>query len=805
MPLPDKNFTDHFKSLHQDAVLWKSLQLWKDAADPDRQAAAMERLVEMLLSIQNEPKRVAYFREISEAVKLRTEKVSEEISALKKQIAAKRKSIEKLISKTKLTDDENNSVSVARNEILLLEQQLSSLKGEMMAKLPETELKKYVVEEQKRRKQEIENKKMQATFEKNVKSAADAGLPDDFEGTRDDVYAALKYGIYIHDKVFYSRGGTKGDYPISNFTMKIIYHVDSNDDQAFRLISIKNVYGFECMININTDDFVSVGSFKKILARRGDFVFFGTDSDLARLQLFLQKDETSAKRIETLGWNNRNRFWTWSNGLTVIGEKVSEFIPIDKYGIVEWSGKKYFIPACSMMYADKEGMFVNEKKFIYIEPIEGFGFVEWSRCMYGAYEKKAIPAILFYIGSLFRDIMMSKIRRYPLLNLFGPPGAGKGEMYDSLVHMFGHKQDQIMLGGATTVVGFMRKLAQFKNALVGLDEYKNNLQPKVIESLKNLYDGIGYERGKMSNDFATESTPVNSSTILAGQDMPTIEPALFMRCIMLSFEEGKFSENQRKNFQKLKNDYEYHGLSYISAELLQFRGVFEDRFKDQYLLIFKQSIKDVASVEIDDRMIMNISILLTIMHLTKDELEFPFTYNEAKAYLIDNMKTQHAILAGNNDVAKFWGVVESLYHQNMIRDGHDFIIQDGYLYIRLIQVQPLYQKELIQRRDANFLSRSTLEYYLKLDNGVYAGYERKRFPDGSNTWCFKMKYDKLGIDLFKAPTIDSGENEVFFKRRFDRAYEMAGIDNPDNEEKNVPAIVKEKKEDDLVDPYTMNF
>ena len=64
-------------------------------------------------------------------------------------------------------------------------------------------------------------------------------------------------------------------------------------------------------------------------------------------------------------------------------------------------------------------------------------------------------------------------------------------------------------------------------------------------------------------------------------------------------------------------------------------------------------------------------------------------------------------------------------------------------------MHPLYQKEMIARRDMNYLSKSTLEHYLRLDKTIYNGEPRTRFKDGSNTWCFQMKYSKLNIDLIK--------------------------------------------------------
>ena len=713
MPNPS-TFIIHFKSLHQDAVMWKAGRIWAKATDPDEQSAAMEQMVEMVCSIENETKRLGYIEAIQKANRIKN-------NLLKKQV-----------------------------------------KDELSGR----EAKKQA---------EVAKKKLEAQF----KTAEDAGLKEGFDG---NIHDALKYGIYEHEGVYYTRGSKGPDYPVTNFTMKILYHVNTSDEQAFRLIAIKNLYGFESFINMNTDDFVSVGSFKKVIARRGDYIFKGSDVDLSRLQEFLQQKEISTTYVNTLGWHKRGKFYCFANGIVPLNKEndAEDFLPVDEYGIIPYNEKNFFIPAHSKMYIDKDDKFVNEKKFIYCKPIPGVNFETWSTLCKKTYLEKSIPAILFFIGSLFRDIIMKQLQRFPILFLFGPPGAGKGQLAGSMMAMFGEKQDQIMLGGASTVVGFMRKFAQLRNALVWLDEYKNNLPVKFIESFKNIYDGKGYERGKMTNDFTTESTPIESAALMSGQDMPTIEPALFMRVILLSFEEGKFTNEQRKAFKDLM-DLEDKGLSFITASLLSHRQKVEDNFKDTYQRIFTQTIKDVSNVEVDDRMMMNISVLLTILHIFKDVVKFPFDFKEAKDYLIANMNQQHSILAGNNDVAKFWGVIEVLFYQGVIAENKDFLLEDGYLFIRLMQVHPLYMKELRQRGDGNVLAKPTLEHYLKLDKGIYVDYVRKRFNDGSNNWCYKMKYEKLNIELIKVHMHENESASQFESRRKHELYKKTGkAESPDD-------------------------
>lgn len=654
-----------------------------------------------------------------------------------------------------------------RTQYVELVQKNLKIKNQLLKK----ELTKFLSDLEAKRQADIAKKKLESMFN----NAEEAGLPHNFNGNWAD---AIKYGIYEHEGVYYTRGSKSGDYPVSNFTMKILYHVNTGDETAYRMIAVKNVYGFETYINMNTDDFVSLGSFKKILARRGDYIFKGTDSDLSRLQEYLQKSEKSIKYVGTLGFHKRGSFWAWGNGMVPVkqGDEKIEFIPVDDHGIVEHAGKNYFIPACSKMYEEKDNQFVNEKKFVYRPAPDNFGFKEWNKLLIGAYKEKAIAATLHYIGALFRDIIMKRMQRYPILNLFGPPQAGKGKMAESLMSMFGHRQDQIMLGGATTPVGFMRKFGQISNAYVWLDEYKNSLPFKVQESIKNIFDGIGYERGKMSNDLQTESTPILSSCLLSGQELPTGEAALFTRIILLPFDDGKSrTDEQRSSFETLKEIENQGGLPFITSKIVQHRQLVEENFEKEFKLLQYNLSRKLVNPVVDDRFIDNISMLLSFRKIFDKTLPFAFTYEEAEAYMCENIQHHQVLKQGNDDVSKFWQVIESLFYQDMIIEEKDFKLEDGYIYIRLQQVQPLYQKEMISRRDMNYLSKSTLEHYLQLDKTSYAGNVRKRFNDGSNTWCYKIKYSKLGIDLIKIKSdlMNTEQKELHLAQK----YKEMGVDD----------------------------
>jgi len=110
-------------------------------------------------------------------------------------------------------------------------------------------------------------------------------------------------------------------------------------------------------------------------------------------------------------------------------------------------------------------------------------------------------------------------------------------------------------------------------------------------------------------------------------------------------------------------------------------------------------------------------------------------------------------------VASFWAVIEFLYQQDFIRDGRD-CCEDGYLGLCRY---PVYQKEVIQRRDSNYLTRSTLEYYLELDKTMFASKVMKRFGWQSKR-CYKMKYAKQVLTCFLRPVSEKFSTDEDYKK-----------------------------------------
>jgi len=575
---------------------------------------------------------------------------------------------------------------------------------------------------------------------------------NDIIGNDDNASDYIKFGLWEQDQTYWSLDPKGKKYNISNFILRILYHVQTSDQEAYRMIEIKNIWNVTKVVQMNTDDFVSVGAFKKIVARQGNFIFKGTDVDLCRLQDKLQRDEMPTSFIEKLGYDRRGNFYAFANGLWDINK--AEFVPTDEQGIVrhyrikkeETLPQNYFIPALSSMFKDKDNMYTNDKRFVYI-PSNG-KFKDWAKLFCDAYGNIAPVAMIWWVAAIFSDIIFDRMNdRFPMLFTYGQKGTGKGMLLESLMKMFGPGQKQLMLGGASTVVGFMRKSGQYVNALVWFDEYKNNLKPQYRESLKNLYDRKGYERGKKDNSMQTESTSVDSAIAVSGQEMPTGEEALFTRFILLTKLSPGRDAKTTKSFADLKN-MEKEGLSQITVDLLFLRSVFKEEYKTRYKSTRNQFETDLKDAKIIDRLVDNYACLITVADIIQSYMQLPFTMLQFKELCANMVKEQFYILKGSDTVGKFWSVVETLFEQQIIKEDRHFKLMDGKLYIRIQDIYQHYAELMNKRRDDSVLDHATLRNYLEHNPQTYVETVKKSFG-GSYKWCMVFNYPELGIDMIQ--------------------------------------------------------
>jgi len=233
-------------------------------------------------------------------------------------------------------------------------------------------------------------------------------------------------------------------------------------------------------------------AFKLRVESLGNFLWEAGDPELNKLKRYLYEKTDSCHEIVQLGWQ-KHGFFAWANGIY-----NGDFTATDKHGIVDHHGKKYYLPALSDIYEKEDTLFMNERRFTHT-PKSNIGMYDYCSKLITVFGPNAKIAVSFYLATLYRDILVKKFNFFPILNLFGPKGAGKTELAVSIMAFFGRQAKGPNINN-TSKAALADHVAQVSNACVHIDEYKNSIDYEKIEFLKGLWDCTGRTRMNMDKD-----------------------------------------------------------------------------------------------------------------------------------------------------------------------------------------------------------------------------------------------------------------------------------------------------------------
>lgn len=542
---------------------------------------------------------------------------------------------------------------------------------------------------------------------------------------------------------------------ISNFTMNVLFLLKSSTNPK-RIIEFKNVLGQSFVKELNMDDLVGVSPFRKKLIGDGSFIYKGDMYELLNLQEVLFREEKLATELTSMGWQKSHGFFAFSNGLTASGR----FFPVDEYGIVSYHESRFYLPAFSNLFPEADENFENERNFRHIH--SDVTFEQWAERFFGTYKANGAISISFYVATLFRDIVYSEFKEFPLLNLFGQKGSGKSTVAKSLMYLFGIPQSAISLENhSSTKKGMYRKFSQFRNAFVWFDEYKNAIHPDLIGLLKNIYDGIGYERAQTSQDNRTHTNPVLSAAILSGQDMPTVDPALFTRVILLMFKNNAFTEADKNNYAELKK-LEKQGLTSITVSILAHRHLIEERFLKTFKVWFDKLANDFKTDDIPDRLLKNAAMIIapTDILVTEKVISLPYSINVLYGMFVDVLKQHKTLLNDNQEISVFWEVIETLFDEGVLSvDKGDFKFVNDSVAIRFSRFYNAYSEKYRKIHGRQGLDKLTITNYLKNSPAFVEINPSVRFEKSVSS-AFIFKYKMLGINLSNLASASEEERVV---------------------------------------------
>ncbi|MGP1465253.1 MAG: DNA primase [Prevotella koreensis] len=553
------------------------------------------------------------------------------------------------------------------------------------------------------------------------------------------------YGFFEEHNCYWSNedGGEK---QWSNFKMRPLFHIMGVDDSK-RLYEITNVDGVTRTLELNAEELVSLPKFMIKVESTGNFLWLANAEELKKLKKYLFSNTGTAIRIRQYGWQKRG-FWAFGNGCIY----ENEWFPADNMGIVHLNDadKKldnYYLQGASDIYAEDTSYFTFERKFIMPDGHSSITLPVFLTMMADVFGDNAKIGICYLLSSLFRDIITSYTTNFPLLNLFGPKGSGKSQLGITLMHFFTIDDDPINLKN-TTPPGLSQILAQTCNALVHLDEYKNTLDPRFVEIIKGAYDGVGRSRLDMDRGKQVEKTPVDCGVIVGGQEMPTLDIAMFSRMIYLTFDKTVHDREAKDKYNHMV-DIRKLGLQHLTMQILSHRSLFESQFYETYNEVTNEVYDLIENLQIEDRLWRNWVILLSSYKTLYKVLEFPWDYEKIKDICIDGIKRQNAEVISNNELGNLWNAMTYLYEEGMIFAEGDFKVKylktlktdhtereykthTPVLMLRLNHFIGQY-KRMAKQQGETVMSKDSIRYYLTT-SGAYLGMKNserwKVFQDG---------------------------------------------------------------------------
>ena len=526
----------------------------------------------------------------------------------------------------------------------------------------------------------------------------------------------LEYGVFQHANRIYCNTGS-AFYDVSNFSIEIIQHMQ--DEQfPMKLIRICNVHGVEKIFDVLSEKINTLNSFKNVVTSYGNFSFSGSAAQHERLLRYLFDRMGTGRKIDVLGWQAEG-FWVWNNKIVIPGLREEA---INSEGLFKYQNDSYYIPSANKNFEKNMYKYGAQKKFRSI-PTE-VSLPQYLKQLYKVHRGHAITGILFGIGSLFQDIVVSCTGFFPILFYFGPASTGKDNICEAIQSFVGQPQTAIQLeGSASTIKAQIREFAQFSNGISQLSEYKRG-NPQVDGIIKGLWDRRGYKRGSIESKVAVDEVPIISSTLLTGNDSPDAE-ALITRLIWEEMKVQEFSDEAKASYNKLK-DMCRRGVSGISDWLLHKRAVFQEHFLEVYrekkrLLSEREAIKGVPV-----RMIDNLAVLYAVYGIFEREGIFPFWQEEMERHFDALIENQRRKIESDSVYQRFWDcfmVCMRLTQGERLQVDTNLRAEGGRIYFNFSTAYSIVQRQWFVQYREQAPGKSEMRRQLREDSS-YMGEEK---------------------------------------------------------------------------------
>lgn len=555
-----------------------------------------------------------------------------------------------------------------------------------------------------------------------------------------------RYGVASKHGYYYAVNDKKDDVVLSNFVLRPLFFLkDINPDRSKRLFFITNTDNITDVIELSAKEMVMLPMFMTHLESQGNYIWKGDKEQLTRLREYLFANTETAKEITQLGWQPEG-FYAWGNGITYNGQ----WCPVDDYGVVRLPDNgAWYLPAFSKLYESNRTAYEFERAFVYKKPSEGVTMRTVHKAMHDAWGDNATVGLCYVFASCFRDIIMLKKNNFPSLNLFGVKGSGKSEFGFALMGFFTSQAKANSIDDGGTLPSLLAVIGQTSDALVFLDEYKNTIDRQRMGILKNLYNATGRSRMSLRDSQKVEFSAVDSGVIIAGQEKPTLDIALFSRMIYCTFYKTSRTPAEKRLLEKFL-ELRQKGLTHLTVEVINQRERIERGFMDAYNSSMSDLEKQMNGANVEDRIIRSWTTLLAVYRLLEGAIDPGFTYSDCLRIFSKMAVAQNRECRDSNEISEFWNSIDTLRQNGEVfvnidyriepetrfrdhNDGGEMVEFNGptrLLYISLKRPLMVYMKAA-KAAGKTVIPDKTLTFYLE-HSGEYLGHKYMRFKNSLN-------------------------------------------------------------------------
>jgi hypothetical protein len=458
-----------------------------------------------------------------------------------------------------------------------------------------------------------------------------------------------------------------------NFFIEGLYHVYSEDKESnFRLVKITDIKGFDLLIKFNSDDLLDFTSFKKTIWRFGGFTFENGDPFKHEkiLKHFITNIPT-AYEIRYLG-QQPDDFFSFTDGYyNYIDDK---FVKYNDYGIGSFKGKYFFSPIYSLNFKVNTNKhkgkdfykFTYENNFYY-KPNKNIDFEKWATLVEKVYNINNTNGwwiICYSLLAPFRSEIF--YMNYVFASLFfeGSTQAGKTSIVETIQALYGINSPKINLNSATDA-SIINSLL-WTDVVRVLEEFGKETPDKIYFSIKAALDGESKQKMSGAYSDKVDRKIVESPFVACGQQAPyeRDDGATANRFVILNVPKFNFySKDQAYNFSNLKKE-EKNGLSNVLLEILKYRKIVRDNFRNVFSKIYNDLIDDFLKdgVNYEPRIFNSVTYFLSILYIFTNysKLKIPFSYGDFYKIAKKQIINQSSDISHGSPVMQFFEKLEYL-------------------------------------------------------------------------------------------------------------------------------------------------